>query len=107
MTVLRRFTAPGESVNTGIYRTYEMLIRNGRPARDQFTLDRDGFAIIGHTSAVTDFTDREEVDRVYAGKSAEFVTSCTGADRVARLRWVLCPDPTDSFHGSIVSRQSR
>lgn len=88
-TVLRRFTAPGESVNTGIYRTYEMPIRDGRPVRDQFTLDRNGFMIAGHTSAVTDFTDREEVDRVYAGEVAEFVRSCTGADRVATLGWVL------------------
>ncbi len=88
-TVLRRFTAPGESVNTGTYRTYEMQIRDGRPVRDQFTLDRNGFAIVGHTSAVADFTDREEVDRVYPGEVAEFVQSHTGADRVAPLGWVL------------------
>jgi len=88
-TVLRRFTAPGESVNTGTYRTYEMPIRNGRPVRDQFTLDRNGFALIGHASAVTDFTDREEVDRVYAGEVAELVKSRAGADRVAALGWTL------------------
>ena len=88
-TVLRRFTAPGASVNTGIYRAHDMPIRNGRPVQDQFTLDRNGFAITGHTSAVTDFTDREEVDRVYVGEVAEFVQSYTGADRVATLGWVL------------------
>lgn len=88
-TVLRRFTAPGESVNTGTYRTYDMPIRNGRPVRDQFTLDRNGFALIGYASAVTDFTDREEVDRVYAGEVAELVKSRTGADRVAMLGWTL------------------
>jgi hypothetical protein len=88
-TVLRRFTAPGASVNTGTYRTYEMPIRNGRPVQDQFTLDRNGFAIIGHASAVTDFTDREEVDRVYVDEVAEFVRSYTGADRVATLGWTL------------------
>jgi hypothetical protein len=88
-TVLRRFTAPGESVNTGIYRTYEMPIRDGRPVQDQFTLDRNGFEITGHASAVTDFTDREEVDRVYVGEVAEFVRSHTGADRVATLGWTL------------------
>jgi hypothetical protein len=88
-TVLRRFTAPGESVNTGIYRTYQMPIRNGRSVRDQFTLDRNGFAIVEHASAVADFTDREEVDQVYVGEVAEFVKSYTGADRVATLGWVL------------------
>jgi hypothetical protein len=88
-TVLRRFTAPGESVNTGTYRTHEMPIRNGRPVQGQFTLDRNGFAITGHASAVTDFTDREEVDQVYTGEVAELVKSRTGADRVATLGWTL------------------
>src|SRR6202035_2543429 len=86
-TVLRRFTAPGESVNTGTYRAYEMPVRDGRPVRDQFTLDRNGFAIVGHASAVTDFTDRDEVSRVYVGEVAAFVTSYTGAARVATLGW--------------------
>ena len=97
-TVLRRFTAPGRSVNTGTYRTYEMPIRNGRPVSDQFTLDRDGFAIVAHSSAVRDFTDRAEVDRVYASEVAEFVTSYTGADRVATLSWVLrrSADPAEN-----------
>jgi hypothetical protein len=88
-TVLRRFTAPGESVNTGLYRAYEMPIRDGRQVGDQFTLDRNGFAIIDHTSAVTDFTDKEQVDRVYVGEVAEFVKSYTGADGVATLGWTL------------------
>ena len=88
-TVLRRFTAPGASVNTGVYRAYEMPVRDGRPVRDQFTLDRNGFAIIGHASAVTDFTDRAEVDRVYVGEVAEFVRSYTGADQMATLGWTL------------------
>lgn len=88
-TVLRRFTAPGASVNTGAYRAYEMPIHNGRPVQDQFALDRNGFELARHTSAVKDFTDREEVDRVYPGEVAEFVRSRTGADRVATLGWVL------------------
>ncbi len=88
-TVLRRFTAPGASVNTGIYRAYVMPVHNGRPVSDRFTLDRNGFEIIPHRSAVKDFTDREEVDRVYAGEVADFVKSYTGADRVATLGWVL------------------
>src|ERR1700733_13716025 len=88
-TVLRRFTAPGASVNTGTYRAYEMPIHNGRPLQDQFTLDRNGFEITRHASAVTDFTDRDEVERVYPGEVADFVQARTGADKVAALGWVL------------------
>jgi len=88
-TVLRRFTAPGNSVNTGIYHSYVLPVHNGRPIRDRFTLDHNGFELIDHRTAVKDFTDREEVDRVYVGEVAEFVKSYTGADRVATLGWLL------------------
>jgi len=88
-TVLRRFTAPGMSVNTGIYRSYVMPVHNGRTVRDRFTLDRNGFEIIDHRTRVADFTDRDEVGRVYVDEVADFVTSYTGADRVATLGWVL------------------
>jgi hypothetical protein len=87
--ILRRFTAPGRSVNTGSYRSYVMPIHDGRPIADQFTMDRNGFALIDHSSAVTDFTDREEVERVYVPEVAEFVRTYTGATRVATLSWLL------------------
>jgi hypothetical protein len=85
----RRFTAPGNSVNTGTYREYPVPVRDGRPVRDQFTLDRNGFALFDHTSAVSDFTDKAEVDRVYPGETTEFLKSRTGADRVVLLSWIL------------------
>lgn len=88
-TVLRRFTAPGASVNTGVYETHVMTIHNGRPVADRFTLDRNGFELIEHRSAVRDFTDREEVDRVYVGEVVEFVKAYTGADHVVPMGWVL------------------
>jgi hypothetical protein len=88
-TVLRRFTAPGASVNTGNYLPYAVPIHDGRPVSSQFTIDRNGFAILDHRSAVTDFTDRDEVSRVYPGEVADFVRSRTGADRVATLGWTL------------------
>lgn len=88
-SVLRRFTAPGNSVNTGTYRPYIMPIHDGRPIRDRFLLDRNGFQLIDHPTAVADFTDKTEVERVYVPEVAEFVKSFTGADKVAPLSWVL------------------
>jgi hypothetical protein len=66
-TVLRRFTAPGASVNTGSYESHTVPIRNGRPVQDSFRLDTHGFELVRHRSAAHDFTDRAEVDAVYAG----------------------------------------
>lgn len=99
-TVLRRFTAPGASVNTGSYRPYPVQIRNGRPVSGQFTLNRSGFAVTGHRSAVADFTDPAQVNRIYPGEVAELVKSATGADRVATLSWVLRRSAAPGAHAS-------
>jgi hypothetical protein len=66
-----------------------MPIHDGRPVSSHFTIDRNGFVLLGQRSAVTDFTDRDEVSRVYPGEVADFVRSYTGADRVATLGWTL------------------
>jgi hypothetical protein len=88
-TVLRRFTAPGASVNTGRYEPHLVPIRNGRPVRDDFDVDEHGFALVDHRSAVRDFTDRAEVDAVYVPEVVDFVKQRTGADQVVSRGWVL------------------
>jgi hypothetical protein len=99
-TVLRRFTAPGTSVNTGTYRAYQVPVRNGRPVASQFTLDASGFVIAAHHSAVADFTDAGEVSRVYPGEVADFVRSATGADQVVTMGWVLRRSAAAGEHAS-------
>ena len=41
-TVLRRFTAPGASINTGSYESHIVPIRNCRPVQDTFRIDTQG-----------------------------------------------------------------
>lgn len=62
-TVLRRFTAPGNSVNTGTYRSHVMRVCDGRSVAGGFTRDVNGFEIAARRSAVADFTDRDERER--------------------------------------------
>jgi hypothetical protein len=88
-TVLRRFTAPGNSVNTGRYETHVVPIRDGRPVQDTFRLETHGFELVGHRSAVRDFTDEAEVDAVYVPEVLEFVKDRLGADDVVSRGWVL------------------
>ncbi|MCL2584652.1 MAG: hypothetical protein FWE35_19585 [Streptosporangiales bacterium] len=99
-TVPRRFTAPGHSVNTGTYTAHRMPVRDGRPVRDRFTLDRNGFTLIDHVSAVRDFTDTDEVDRVYPGEAAELIKARTGADRVVLLGWLRRRAADPAAHAS-------
>ncbi len=88
-TLLRRFTAPGASINTGSYESHVVRIRNGRPVQDAFRADTHGFEIVPHRSAVTDFTNKAEVDAVYVPEVLDFVKQRTGADEVAFRGWVL------------------
>jgi hypothetical protein len=88
-TVLRRFTAPGASANTGRYESHVVPIRNGRSIQDSFRMETQGFEIVSHRSAVTDFTDKAEVDAVYVEEVTSFIRQRTGADEVASRGWVL------------------
>ncbi|HEY0300901.1 MAG TPA: CmcJ/NvfI family oxidoreductase [Rhizomicrobium sp.] len=87
--VNRRFVAPGVEHNTGRYEPHAVTVRDGRAIADHFTLDVHGFQLFTHKSAVKDFFDKEEVDRVYPGEVAEAVKAFTGADAVATMGWMV------------------
>jgi hypothetical protein len=99
-TVLRRFTAPGASINTGRYESHTVQIRNGRPVQNTFGMDAHGFEIVAHRSAVADFTDKAEVDAVYLPEAMEFVKERTGADAVVTRGAVLRRSAAPAEHAS-------
>lgn len=99
-TVLRRFTAPGASINTGRYEAHTVPIRNGRPIQDTFRTDIHGFEISSHRSAVSEFTDKAEVDAVYTPEVIEFVKERTGADEVVSRGAVLRRSAAPAEHAS-------
>jgi hypothetical protein len=59
---------------------HPMPIANARVARA--TIDREGFQLLSHRSAVADFTDPDEVVAVHPGEIEALVRSATGAARV-------------------------
>jgi hypothetical protein len=85
----RRFVAPGVERNTGRYETHRVPIRDGRAISGRFSLDVHGFVLAERRSTVTDFLDREQVDRVYTGEVEETVKALTGASRVALMSWMV------------------
>ena len=99
-TVLRRFTAPGASINTGRYESHTVQVRNGRSLQDAFRTDTHGFEIVAHCSAVGDFTDKAEVDAVYIPEVVEFIKERTGADEVVSRGAVLRRSAAPAEHGS-------
>jgi len=58
-----------------------VVIHNGRLQKD-FSLDREGFRLVRHDTAVVDFFDEAEVRRVYYPEMEELVKAESGASRV-------------------------
>lgn len=80
----RRFWAPGHEVNTGIYQSYPVTIRNARLAPEPFTLDKHGFCLARHVSGVGDFRDPDAVAD-YPAEVAEVARMLTGCDLVVPM----------------------
>jgi hypothetical protein len=80
-----RYVAPGAYLTTTEFSSYTVPVANGRPCRDQFGLDLTGFTLLEHRSAVTDFSDDEQVGSRYVAEAKHLVAEATGADQVVSL----------------------
>ena len=70
------------SLHEGTYVMQPVAIHNGRARAEGFSLDREGFALMGHPSAVGDFYDDGEIATVYETEVKTLVGGATGAARV-------------------------
>ncbi|WAT18127.1 CmcJ/NvfI family oxidoreductase [Aurantiacibacter sp. MUD11] len=98
--VTRRYVSQGKELNTGTYSDHEVIIRDGMPIRDHFTLDTHGFMIARSASAVTDFYDRATVERLYEREVEADVVRLTGADKCAARGWMLRTSADLTEHAS-------
>lgn len=75
---------PGLSLRSGVYRAQRVRIANARitPPPGGLALDRNGFELRRHASALTDFSDPAAIERVYYPESESLLKRCTGAKRV-------------------------
>ena len=69
--VYRRFVCPAREVNTGRCEEHEVMIRNARLAGEEFSLETSGFCMVRHATAVADFYDQAQVDKIYPGEIRE------------------------------------
>lgn len=56
-----------------------VAIYDGRPLAREFSLDLQGFTLIEHQSAVTDFYDEQQVRKIYYPEMEQLVKNFTGA----------------------------
>lgn len=72
----------GEFRRTGSYVPYRVSIRNARPVAGAFSLDRQGFSLARHDTAVPNFHDDDRVRRLYYPEMVRLVQAETAAARV-------------------------
>jgi len=73
---------PGVPRWNGIDEPRDVTIEDARGREAEFTLDRNGFALVKAPTAVKDFYDREEIKRVYYPEVEKLLKDKLGASRV-------------------------
>jgi hypothetical protein len=56
---------PGVPARTGEGETHQVAIRDARPLIGELSLDREGFVVLHHQTAVKNFYDEHEIASVY------------------------------------------
>jgi len=107
---------PGVSRYVGNQATCRVAIHDGRPIADDFTLDRQGFALLQHETAVADFYDDEEVRAAYYPEIVALLKAACGAsevmlfdhtrrsDSVATREAKMVRDPAQTVHNDYTAR---
>src|SRR5215831_5403833 len=75
------FEQSGGAVNP-VHEPHTLRIHDMRPVAAQLSLDREGFLLISHRSAITDFGDERQVRQIYYPEAEHLVAQATGGARV-------------------------
>jgi hypothetical protein len=67
---------------TGMLDWRQMEVHDGRPLVEQFTLERNGFTLVEHKTAVRDFFDPQQLESVYHPEVEQLIKKVSGAQRV-------------------------
>jgi hypothetical protein len=85
----RLYVAVGGHMTTTEYAPTTVTIANGRPYTSDFGMDRSGFTLLRHTSAVSDFGDTAQLDATYTTEACDLVKRTLGADEIVPIGWVI------------------
>jgi hypothetical protein len=80
---------PGTPLRTGKNIEYQVPIRDARPLVGRLSLDREGFVLLHHQTAVTNFYDEEQIKRVYYPECERVMKAATGAARVVAFDHIV------------------
>jgi hypothetical protein len=80
---------PGTPLRTGPSVEYQVRIRDARPMIGRLSLDREGFVLLHHRSAVENFYDEDEILEVYYPECERVMREATGAARVVAFDHIV------------------
>jgi hypothetical protein len=80
---------PGTPIRTGGSVEHQVRIRDARPIIGRLSLDREGFVLLRHHSAVANFYDEDEILRVYYPECERIMKEATGAARVVAFDHIV------------------
>jgi hypothetical protein len=87
---------------SGSYEQRPMQIRDGRALIGTLSLDRNGFVLVDHPTAVKDFFDAEELKRVYYPEAIDLVKRVSGATRVELFDHTLRSGDEDERESKLI-----
>ena len=80
-----RFHANDHSRDNLVLERHQVSIEDMRARAVPPALDREGFALVPHKSAIADFRDAAEIGRIAPGEVTALIQSLNGADAVTML----------------------
>ena len=101
--VAYNYTPPlGVPVRTGKSEEHWVSIRDARPLIGQLSLDKEGFVLLHHRSAVKNFYDEDEIKSVYYPECERVMKEATGAARVIAFDHIVRNAAMAAIEGSCI-----
>src|SRR5229473_6949028 len=91
---------PGVPARTGKSEEHWVPIRDARPLVGQLSLDKEGFVLLRHQTAVKNFYDEDEIDSVYYPETERVMAEATGAARVVAFDHIVRSAAMAAIKGS-------
>ncbi len=73
---------PGQPVRSHQYENRKVFIQDGRPQADAFSIDREGFALVRHTTKIADLYDEAALKTRYYPEAEALLKAETGASKI-------------------------
>ena len=93
---------PGGPVRTGKSEDHRVAIRDARPLIGQLSLDKEGFVLLLHRSAVKNFYDEDEIKSVYYPECERVMREAIGAAKVVAFDHIVRNAAMAALEGSCI-----